>query len=301
MLNVRRISSFIEKHQIDIAHAHVARDYMAASIAVRKAKNTKLVLTRHAASPLKPFYRFAIGNLETAIAVSPLIHEQLVRVFPPEKVRLIVNGLDIGAITNDNGASGREFRRLIEISDDVPLVAAAGELTLHKGQRDLVLAANEVIKRVPNCHFVIVGEDTSIDQHFRRELKRLVKVLGLDKQFSWLNDLDDISPLVAAADILVSPAHSDTLGLTILDAMAAGKAVIATETDGARELISHPGALTPVKDPVGLADRICWYLENDDERRKLGADLRAAAVEKFGMQEMADATERVYLDVLNGR
>jgi glycosyltransferase involved in cell wall biosynthesis len=275
---------------------------MAASIAVRKAKNVKLVLTRHAVSPLKPFYKFAIGNLETAIAVSPAIREQLVKVFPPDKVRVIVNGLDIGGVSAvDNGAAGNEFRRLLEIADDVPLVAAVAELTLHNGQRDLVLAANEIVKRIPDCHFVIVGEDSSIDQRFRRELKRLVKVLGLDKQFSWLNDLEDISPLVAASDILVSPAHSDTLGLTILDAMAAGKAVIATETEGAKELISEPGALTPIKDPVGLAERICWYLENDDERYGLGAELRSAAKEKFGMQEMADATERAYRDVLNGR
>ena len=73
MLSVRRISRFIDSHQIDIVHAHVARDYMAASIAARSARNVKLVLTRHAASPLKPFYRFAISNLNAAIAVSPVV------------------------------------------------------------------------------------------------------------------------------------------------------------------------------------------------------------------------------------
>ena len=298
MLSVRRISRFIDSHQIDIVHAHVARDYMAASIAARSARNVKLVLTRHAASPLKPFYRFAISNLNAAIAVSPVVADELVKVFPKEKLRVIPNGLEIAPEIAATGLAG-EFRHMLEIPDGEPVVAAVGELTLQKGQRDLVLAANEIVKRVPDCHFVIVGDDNSIDRHFRRELKRLVKVLGLETRFHWLDHVDDTSGLVAATDIMVSTAHADPPGVVILDAMAAGKAVISTDTEGARELISHHDALTPIKDPVALADKICVYLKDDEQRSKLGADLRAGIAERFGLTQMADDTERTYRDVLS--
>ena len=301
MLSVRSIARFIERGRIDIVHAHIARDYMAASIAVRSARNVKLVLTRHAASPLKPFYRFAISNLETAIAVSPAIEAELVKVFPRGKVRVIPNGFDAGTPADDDLSAANGFRRLIDVPDGAPLVAAIGELTLQKGQRDLVLAANEVVKQIPNAHFVLVGEDHAIDQHFRRELKRLVKVLGLEGHFHWLNDIGDVAPLISAVDILVSPVHTGGPGPAILDAMAAGKAVIATDTEGAREIIPLHDALTPVKDPIVLADKICKYLADDQMRYELGVKLQTSVLERFGIREMTDATEAAYRDVIKGR
>src|SRR4030095_15996673 len=98
--------------------------------------------------PLKPFHRFALRNVEAAIAVSPVVETQLARIFPAEKVRLIPNGINIVTETDKNGAR-REFRALHDIPLDAPLVAVLGELKLLKGQRDLVLAANEIVKSLP--------------------------------------------------------------------------------------------------------------------------------------------------------
>src|SRR5947209_3975529 len=69
MFSARRIARFAEENGIDIIHAHVARDYVAASIAARSA-NTRLVLTRHVSFPMKSFHRFALRNVDAAIAVS---------------------------------------------------------------------------------------------------------------------------------------------------------------------------------------------------------------------------------------
>lgn len=299
MFSARRIGRFIESHDIDIVHAHVARDYLAASVAARSASNVKLVLTRHVVFPLKPFHRFALRNVEAAVAVSPVVRKQLERIFPSEKVYTVFNGIQMDPdglpTTND---LGKEFRAFHNIPGDVPLIVSLGELKLLKGQRDLVLAANELVKRFPNCHFVIAGQDNSIDKRFRRELKRLVKVLGMEGNFTWLDWLDDISPLIAACDIFVSPSHSESFGLAILDAMAAGRAVVATETDGARELIPDVNALAPIKDPVALAERIARYLENPLSRVELAETLRSTALQRFGLERMIDETEEIYRKVL---
>jgi len=145
---------------------------------------------------------------------------------------------------------------------------------------------------------VVAGRDNSIDQRFRRELKRLVRVLGHEERFLWLDWLDDISSLLAAADIFVSPSHSESFGLAILDAMAAGTPVIATATDGAKELIVDENALVPIKDPVALADKICWFLDNSEARRHLGERLKTDALEKYGLTRMIDATEALYREIL---
>ncbi|MEO6051628.1 MAG: glycosyltransferase family 4 protein, partial [Pyrinomonadaceae bacterium] len=143
----------------------------------------------------------------------------------------------------------------------------------------------------------VAGRDNLLDQRFRRELKRLVRVLGHDDRFVWLDWLDDVSPLLAAADIFVSPSHSESFGLAILDAMAAGTPVVATATDGAKVLITDENALVPVKDPLALAEKICWFLANEIDRRRLGQMLRATARKKYGLERMVDATEALYREV----
>lgn len=296
MFSAKRIGRFIEKNEIDIVHAHVARDYLAASIAVRSLKKAKLILTRHVVFPLKPFHRFALRNVDAAIAVSPPVGEQLEKIFPASKVRVIPNGINT-AVENNQAFTGLQFRELHSIPENDHLIVTIGELKLLKGQRDFVLAANEVVKRFPECRFVIAGKDNSIDQRCRRELKRLVKVFGLDDRFLWLDWLDDVSPLLSAADIFVSPSHSESFGLAILDAMAAGRPVIATETDGAKLLIPDKNALVPIRDPLALAEKLCWFLENEKARGELGETLKKSATEQYGLDRMIDATEAIYREV----
>ena len=298
MFSAKKIGRFIEKEQIEIVHAHVARDYLAASIAVRTVKRARLVLTRHVVFPLKPFHRFALRNVDAAIGVSPPVGEQLEKIFPPNKVHVIANGIAITDAETDATGLASEFREFHSIPADAPLVVTLGELKLLKGQRDFVLAANEVKKRFPNCFFVIAGKDNSIDKRFRRELRRLVRVLGHEASFVWLDWLDDVSPLLAAADIFVSPSHSESFGLAILDAMAAGKPIVASATDGAKGLIPDENALVPIKDPLALAERICWFLENESARRRLGETLRLSAREKYGLDRMIDATEALYRGIV---
>ena len=297
MFSAKRIARFIEKNDIHIVHAHVARDYLTANLATLIAGTPKMVLTRHVMFPMKPFYRLALRNVSAAIAVSSPVREQLSKVFAPEKVRLIPNGITMPVSTESRAAAGMEFRQLHNIPTDVPLVVTLGELKPLKGQRDLVLAANEILKRIPDCRFVIAGRDNSVDQRFRRELKRLVRVLGHADSFLWLDWLDDLTPFLSAADIFVSPSHTESFGLAILDAMAAGTPVVATETDGARELMRSTNALVPVKDPLALAETVCRFIENQDQRLQLGECLSKTARERFDLSSMIDATEALYLEV----
>lgn len=295
MFSAKKIARFVDHNNIDIVHAHVARDYLAASVAVRSTNTAKLVLTRHVMFALKPFHKFALGNVDAAIAVSPRVVHQLERIFPSRKVHLIPNGLVFNTVTSGLRESlGSTFRADHNIPSGVPLVVTLGELKLLKGQRDFVLAANEVLKRHPDCRFVIAGKDNTLDQRFRRELRRLVRVLGYEENFLWLDWLDDISPLLSAADIFVSASHSESFGLSILEAMAAGTAVIATATDGARELLTDPDALVPIKDPLALAAKIVSYLDQPGWRADHGRHLADAARERFGLDKMVDATEALY-------
>ncbi|MBV9241330.1 MAG: glycosyltransferase family 4 protein [Acidobacteria bacterium] len=297
MLSANRIARFLAKNNIEVLHAHVARDYLAAAVAARSA-NAKLVITRHVMFPMKSFHRLALRNVKRVIAVSPAMVDTLERIFPRKKITVVPNGITFDIDADGTRSKAAEFRAFHSIPVDASLVVTLGELKPLKGQRDLILAANEVLQRHDDAWFVIAGRDNSIDQKFRRELKRLAKVLGLDGRIIWLDWLDDISPLLAAADLFVSPSHSESFGLAILDAMAAGVPVVSTETDGARVLVSEAKALVPIKDPLALAAAINEYLDDTDARKSLGARLAAEARSKFSLATMCDATERIYEEVL---
>src|ERR1041384_8449220 len=170
VLSATRIAGFIRRKEIQIVHAHVARDYIPASIASALVKNAKFVLTRHVLFPLQPFNRIALKNLSKAIAVSSAVQAGLKRIFPANKIATIPNGIDIDNWAGrDLPALRAEFRGFHGIPADAPLVGTVGELVPLKGQRDFVLAASEAAKQFPGAHFVVVGKDNSLDKSFRRE------------------------------------------------------------------------------------------------------------------------------------
>jgi len=290
-----RIADFVKQNKIDIVHAHVARDYIPASIAVLAAKDAKFVLTRHVLFPLKPFNKFALKNVAGAIGVSEAVGEGLRKVFSASKVSVIKNGLNVNSLTDEETAELRRgFREFHQIPQDALVVGTLGEIRELKGQRDFVLAANEVAKQFPNAHFAVVGKDNTADKAFRRELKRLVKVFGLDDRFLWLDWIDDTDSFFSAIDLFVSPSHSESFGLAMLEAMAHGKSVVATETEGARELFGKNADLVKIKDPIALASKIVTALNSESDRAAGGEANRRTAGEKFSLDRMVDETEKLY-------
>jgi len=294
-----KIADFVRENDIDIVHAHVPRDYVSGSIACLAVKRARFVLTRHMLSPLKPFNKFALKNLSKAIGVSEFVGTELRSVFPPHKVVVIPNGLDLED-RSDRARLREEFRALHEIPANTPLVGTLGELRVGKGQRDFVLAANEITKRIPECRFVVTGLDHSRDKSLRRELKRMVKVFGLESRFLWLDWLEDTEPFYCAVDVFVSPSHAESFGLAILEAMIRGTPVVATATEGARELLGTDAQLIPIEDPVQLGAAVCAML--DDDGRSASAEmLRQRATERFSLVRMLDETEQVYFEICAGR
>jgi L-malate glycosyltransferase len=294
-----RIADFIKQNKIDIVHAHVARDYIPTSIACLAAKPAKFVLTRHVLFPLKPFNKLALKNLSMAIGVSDAVGTGLRKVFPLGKVSIVKNGLNVNSLSEEERGTLRSgFREFHGIPLDVPLIGTLGELRELKGQRDFVLAANELAGEFPTARFVVVGKDNSADRAFRRELRRLVRVFGMEDRFLWLDWIDDTDSFFSAIDIFVSPSHSESFGLAMLEAMAQGKPVVATETEGARELFGDDLELVKFKDPVALAAKIGAFLSDEAACANCGEHNRSTAAQKFSLARMIDETEAVYKRVL---
>lgn len=299
-LSAKKIAAFIRENKIDIVHAHVARDYVPSSLACVISRQSKLVLTRHVVFPLKPFNKLVLKNVSAAIAVSTRVSDDLKNIFPKEKVHIISNGIDVDHwFSADKAATADEFKTFHSIPKDAKVISAVGELKILKGQRDLILAANEIVKQDQNVFFAIVGKDNTFDKAYRRELKRLVAVFGLEEKFLWLDWVNDTAPLLAATDIFVSPSHSESFGLSILEAMAAGLPIVATDTDGAKELTDGIITTVPIKDALAIKDAVISYLNDADKMRSVGDALKKRAAERFSINKMLDSTERLYSTIVD--
>jgi L-malate glycosyltransferase len=301
VFSAQRIAKFVGERRIEIVHAHAARDYIPASLVCRVAKETKFVLTRHVLFPMKPFHRFALSNLARAIAVSSSVEKNLTSIFPPRRIELIPNGIDPGNFDARVKSKQREeFRFLHNIPFDAQLIGTVGEIKELKGQRDFVLAANEIAARRPDTFFLIVGRDYSYNQQFRRELKRLVRVFGLEERFLFLDWVEDLPAALAAFDVFVSASHTESFGLAILEAMASETAIVATATEGAQELLrdGETASLVPLKDPVALAKALEALLSDPAKMEKFAARARLDAENKFSLQEMIEKTESLYRQIL---
>lgn len=297
MFSAKRIARFMKRNEIGIIHAHLARDYIPASLAARLAGNASFVLTRHVMFGIKPYYRFALGNLSMAIGVSEPAGAALREVFSDEKVTVIRNGIDPSGLESSNRTARRDaFRTEQGIPQGVGLIGVVGELTENKGQKDFLLAAGTISAAHPSSRFILVGRDNTAGGAQRRELRRLAEVLGLTDRVLFLDWVEDTETLFSAIDVLVSSSYSESFGMAILEAMAYATPIVGTRTDGTLELIEDgvTGLLVPIGDPAGLARSVSELLENPERASQIGQAARAAAVSGFPLSRMIEKTLEVY-------
>src|SRR6185369_2627830 len=141
---------------------------------------------------------------------------------------------------------------------------------------------------VPDAHFVLAGVG-----EIRKQLEDLVVELGLKDRFHFLGWVDEVEKLLGALDVFVSASETESFGLVIAEAMAAGTAVVATETEGAKEVIEDQktGILVPIGDVNRIAEAVITLLENPGE---IGVHAREVANARFSLKRMVDEIERIY-------
>ena len=298
------LARLVRNENIEIVHAHMARDYPLAAYAVRRNPGARLIVTRHVLFPLNRLHKLTLANVSRVIAVSHAVARELraQALIAPEKVTVIQNGVDLKKIEAARNRFNRtEFCRRWDLPSDSSLVGSIGTFTRLKGHEDFLHAA----AALPNdsAFFVISGTESPATKEYRRRLERLIQQLNLTDRVSLIGRMDDISDLYCALDVFVSASHSESFGLAIVEAMAAGTAVVATQTDGAQEIIEDgkSGILVPIGAAQTMADEIGRLLVDRRRRDELADNARAHVSERFSLERMVDETEQVYEQSLSDR
>ncbi|MDT5157917.1 MAG: hypothetical protein QOH51_2274 [Acidobacteriota bacterium] len=310
-----KLSRLARALKVEIIHAHVARDYTLAAFAARRATAARLIITRHLLFPLSRAHRLALSNVSRVIAVSEAVARTLraQKIFDEDKIRVITNGIDVWRFEQARAESERahaesertraESERERDPSFRPLRVGILGELSEVKGQEDFVRAARVVAERFGDgVEFLIGGEDASRGGEYRARIERLVAQSGLGERVKLLGRLDgdEVMRFLTSLDLLVSASRSEAFGMALVEALACGVPVVATATEGASEIVEEgvTGSLVPLGDVRALAAAVASLLEDEERRRSLGARAREVARERFDLNRMVEATERVYAEAL---
>ena len=298
------LARFVRNKSIDIVHAHMARDYPLAAYSVRRNPNARLVVTRHVLFPLNRLHKVTLNHTSRVIAVSHAVAQRLraQELVAPEKITVIHNGIDVDKMEDTRQHfNRRDFCQRWDLPSASSLVGSVGTLTALKGHEDFLHAA----AKLPgdSAFFVVSGTEASTSQEYRRRLEQLIEQLGLTNRVRLIGRMSDISELYCALDIFVSASHSESFGMAIVEAMASGTAVVATQTEGAQEIIEdgHTGILIPVADSERMTTEIERLLSDRARRQELADNARALVRERFGLARMVNETEELYAQILLDR
>jgi glycosyltransferase involved in cell wall biosynthesis len=285
---------FARERDVEIVHAHMARDYPLSALAVGNRSQARLIITRHVLFPMNKLHRLTRGRVSRLIAVSESVAASVraQEIFRDDQIAVVLNGIDL-----------TKFRPRVDDDSSSRLqVGILGELTANKGQIEFVRVAELVAGEIDNVEFIVAGRDNSSDGDYGRRLKDVIEASEFRDRIKLVESQVDVPQFLPTLDLLVSASQSEAFGLSVVEAMAVGVPVVATATDGAREIITDDttGVLVPLRDSHELAAAISRVLQNREDRQRMSANARRVATERYSLDRMVSQTEAVYHDALLG-
>jgi glycosyltransferase involved in cell wall biosynthesis len=297
---VKRIRELVIKHHVHVLHPHGYKADLYAYAASWTSRTALLATTHNWPSKLfimrlyAALDRLVLRRFDKVIGVSEVPTAKLKRSgVPSKKIVTVFNGVDLDRF----GATVPTLRSEL-ILDDSALVGFVGRLVVDKGGTVLLHAAKQVLAVRPRTVFVFVGDGPT-----RSEWETLAIQLGIEKQVVFAGMRENMPEVYASLDLLVLPSLVESMPMCLLEAMAAGKPVIATRVGAVARLIEagQTGLLVEAGDVRGLATAIVQLLTDPEQLRRIATNGRRQVAEHFSAESMAKSYIRQYEQVLANR
>jgi glycosyltransferase involved in cell wall biosynthesis len=287
----------IDRKKIDILHLH---GYGATTFGRTAGAMRRLpaILHEHANLTDTPWFQkvadIALERFtDIAIAVSTSTAGFVVqaRKIPPEKVKVVYLGAPVDEFAKPRSADEiAAVRRELGLRPDDFAVGSVTRLHDSKGNEYLVAAARRVLDGRPRAKFLLVGEGP-----LRGALEAQARSLGLGDRFVFHGFARDVAAVLAAFDLSVFPSLWEGTPLTVFEALAAGKPIVATDADGLIDVLTagRDAVIVPTRDSAALADRIISLMDRPEERARLSAAARVTGRE-YDIGTFVRKMERLY-------
>lgn len=290
---VYRLAHLLRKERPDVLHAFLFVAYVLAPVAQLFARIPVLVAGRRSLGDYKDGHRLAmlieriattrtrllIANAD-AVARDTLSREKV----SSEKVTVVYNGLPRSAFDSVEPA---------EIPEPVgPILVCVANLKVYKGHRILLEAMAALRQRGNPVTAILIGDGPE-----RTALASQAASLDVDARF--LGHRTDVGRYLASADVSVLPSHTEGMSNAVMEAMAAGLPIVATDVGGTAELISGRGILVPPCDCTALTDALARVLQDPRGSAQMGRRARQFAQAHLGEDVMVDRYLDIYRDLVS--
>jgi len=234
------------------------------------------------------------ARTDRLIAVSPEVRDELLDlgIGRPSQIEVVPLGLDLDRFLAVDGPDGR-LRRHLRLSPNVPLVGVVGRLVPIKDVSTTIRA----VQRLDGVHLAVVG-----DGELRSTLEAEAAELGVANRVHFTGWWDDVAAVMSDIDVAALSSRNEGTPVALIEALAAGRAVVGTDVGGVRFVVEDDksGYLVPPKSSVALAERLSVLLADTALRTRMGTYGRAAVRERFSAQRLVGDMRSVYMD-LRGR
>lgn len=284
--SVAWLRKWIRSEDFDIVHFHTKRAHALSLWLPRGGTKPKYVVTRRMDYPERAgwytellYNRRVDGVIAISAAIATLLRQAGVK---ENKIRRIASGVDAA-----------RFHRRNELTE-VKTIGCIGVLEERKGQRFLLAAAAQLKSRGLKLEYRFAGQGSE-----RAELENQAHRLGIGAETSFLGFVVDTAEFFAGVDLVVMPSLFEGLGVAALEAMAAGKPVVATRVGGLAESIidDETGILVPPADAQALADAIGRLAESPELAAAMGRRGRERVLGHFTLEQMARQNESYYYEL----
>jgi len=295
-----------KRGQFEVVHTHKYKDTILAAPAAKIAGVPHVVRTIHGLR--EPFrglqslkmnvyewieHRVHQHCIDAIIAVSDQIQEKLQQERVVGKIVCVKNGLDLDAFPSQIDRNRK--RAEIGVAEDACLIGAVGRLTPVKGLEHLLRAARILLRRQCRVQVAIIG-----DGGLRGALEQQARDLGIAENIVFLGHREDTQELMFALDIFALPSLSEGIPMALLEAMAAGRAVVASRVGGIPEVVRDgaEGFLIEPRDEQGFADKCLQLIESRDLACRVGRAARMRVERDFSARGMAQQVTSLYDELI---
>ena len=302
------LTRLIRRVRPHIVHTHTAKAGTLGRLAARLARVPVVVHTYHGHvfhgyfSPFKTWLfviieRWLARHTDRLITVSETVRTELLAlgIGTPEQLTVVRLGLDLKRFRNCSNVRG-ELRTELGLGPEAQLVGIVARLVPIKTHELFLKAAAQVSRRIPQSQFLVIG-----DGERRARLEELVDQLGLNGRVFFLGWRQDLDRIYADLDLVVLTSRNEGSPVSLIEAMAAGRAVVATRVGGVPDLVEDgvTGLLVPLENSHALVDAMSSLLEDPERRRVFGERGQKRVYPAYSAERLLGDMDQLYKDLLS--
>ncbi len=290
-----RLGGILRAFRPNVIHAHTGRAHAVALGATFFHDVDALVVTRRVSSSIRRavLSKLKYSRLVTVfVAISSCVARTLLEAgVPSGRIRVIPSCVRLEDFEGVH-ASDRLFSEL-ELSGDEPIVLNVGSLSKEKSQEDILSVAQNVLREIPDARFFIAGEG-----RLRQRLEKRARELGVESAVHLLGFRTDIPELMKISRLFIFPSKSEGLGTSVLQALAAGLPVVASDAGGISEVVEdgRTGFLVGVHDVTSMSAAVMKLLRDRQLASDFGERGRVAA-RSYSFEKAGASHEELYREL----